>query len=121
MKEILTKLPARTSKPREHGLTMMMDKGLSLRQAEDFLSLNCKYTDIIKLGFGTSIITPNITEKISLYKENGVLVYPGGTLFEIFLIRDQLDDYKKCRQGDQCCCHYQNYPWVSHYYPSSAA
>ena len=95
MKEILTKLPARTSKPREHGLTMMMDKGLSLRQAEDFLSLNCKYTDIIKLGFGTSIITPNITEKISLYKENGVLVYPGGTLFEIFLIRDQLDDYKK--------------------------
>ena len=64
MKEILTKIPVRTKKPRENGLTMMMDKGLSLRQAEDFLYCNKEYTDIIKLGFGTSIITPNISDKI---------------------------------------------------------
>ena len=72
-----------------------MDKGLSLRQAEDFLSVNKKYTDIIKLGFGTSIITPDISYKIQFYKENGILVYAGGTLFEAFAIRKQLDDYKK--------------------------
>ena len=95
MKEILTQLPKRTKKPRENGITMMMDKGISLREAENFLSSNQKYTDIIKLGFGTSIITPNITDKIQLYKENGMLVYPGGTLFEAFAIRNQLDDYKK--------------------------
>ena len=48
MKKILTKLPLRTSKPRKNGLTMMMDKGLGIRQAEDFLAANIEYTDIIK-------------------------------------------------------------------------
>ena len=95
MKTILTQLPNRSIKPREKGLTMMMDKGLSLRQAEDFLSSNREHTDIIKLGFGTSIITPNVADKIKLYQDNEMLVYAGGTLFEAFAIRDQLDDYKK--------------------------
>ena len=95
MKKNLIELPVRTNKARENGLTMMMDKGLSLRQAEDFLSSSHEYTDIIKLGFGTSIITPNITDKIKLYKENEMLIYSGGTLFEAFAIRNQLDDYKQ--------------------------
>ncbi|MAU37088.1 MAG: phosphosulfolactate synthase [Flavobacteriales bacterium] len=95
MKEILNKLPVRPKKPRENGLTMIMDKGLSLNQAEDFLSINKDYTDIIKLGFGTSIITPNTAKKIKIYKKNGMLVYAGGTLFEAFTIRNQIDNYKK--------------------------
>ena len=94
MKEILKQLPERSLKPRENGLTMMMDKGLSIRQAEDFLEANSEHTDIIKLGFGTSIITPNVTDKIKLYQDNGMLVYAGGTLFEAFAIRNQLEDYK---------------------------
>ena len=95
MKKILTQLPVRTSNPRENGLTMMMDKGLNFRQAEDFLESNIEHTDIIKLGFGTSIITPNVAKKIKLYQDNGMMVYAGGTLFEAFAIRKQLDDYKK--------------------------
>ena len=95
MKEILKQLPNRTLRPRNTGLTMVMDKGLSIRQAEDFLASNIEHTDIIKLGFGTSIITPNVAEKVKLYKENGMMVYAGGTLFEAFAIRNQLDDYKK--------------------------
>jgi phosphosulfolactate synthase len=95
MKKILTQLPVRTSNARENGLTMMMDKGISFRQAEDFLASNIEHTDIIKLGFGTSIITPNVAKKIKLYKNNGMMVYAGGTLFEAFAIREQLDDYKK--------------------------
>jgi len=94
MKEILKQLPKRSLKPRENGLTMMMDKGLSIRQAEDFLEANNEHTDIIKLGFGTSIITPNVADKIKLYQDNGMLVYAGGTLFEAFAIRSQLEDYK---------------------------
>ena len=62
MKEILQQLPPRSEKPRENGLTMMMDKGLSIREAQDFLTNNHQHTDIIKLGFGTSIITPNISK-----------------------------------------------------------
>ena len=95
MKEILKQLPNRGNKPRENGLTMMMDKGLSIREAEDFLAYNAEHTDIIKLGFGTSIITPNVSDKVKLYHENGMKVYTGGTLFEAFAIRNQLDDYKK--------------------------
>ena len=98
MKKILTQLPVRTSNAREYGLTMMMDKGISFRQAEDFLASNIEHTDIIKLGFGTSIITPNVAKKIKLYKDNGMMVYAGGTLFEAFAIRKQLDDYKKYMQ-----------------------
>ena len=95
MKKILTEIPARTIKPRENGITMVMDKGKSIREAEDFLSVNQKYTDIIKLGFGTSIITPNIADKIKIYQKEEILVYTGGTLFEAFAIRNQLDDYKR--------------------------
>jgi phosphosulfolactate synthase len=95
MQKILTQIPKRANKSRNTGLTMMMDKGISLRQAEDFISVNHEYTDIIKLGFGTSIITPNVVDKINLYKENKMHVYAGGTLFEAFAIRNQLDDYKK--------------------------
>ena len=95
MKEILKQIPERSQRPREKGLTMMMDKGLSIREAENFLETCYEHTDIVKLGFGTSILTPNVADKIKLYKDNGMLVYPGGTLFEAFAIRNQLVDYKK--------------------------
>jgi len=89
----LSQLPERTTKPRESGLTMVMDKGLSLREAEDFLSNGGEYTDILKLGFGTSFVTPNIQDKINLYKSAGIPVYFGGTLFEAYIARNQFDDY----------------------------
>ncbi len=89
----LSKLPERTSKPRESGLTMVMDKGLSIREVEDFLEVAADYTDIVKLGFGTSILTPRLEEKIALYHEANIPVYFGGTLFEAFVVRNQFDDY----------------------------
>lgn len=95
MIEVLKNIPSRTEKPREKGLTMVMDKGLSLREAEDFLSTNSSLTDILKLGFGTSLLTNNVKEKIKLYQSENLLVYAGGTLFEAFIVRDQFDDYCK--------------------------
>ena len=91
----LNQLPNRTTAPRENGLTMVMDKGLSLRQVEDFISIGQDYTDIVKLGFGTAVITPQLKDKINLYKEAGMKVFFGGTLFEAFVIRNQFDDYRK--------------------------
>ncbi len=91
----LSKLPKRTAKPRESGLTMVMDKGLSYREAEDFLAISEAFTDIIKLGFGTSIVTPGVDKKIKLYQEANIPVYFGGTLFEAFVIRGMYDDYRK--------------------------
>jgi phosphosulfolactate synthase len=95
MNHNLTHLPERTAKPRSSGLTMMMDKGLSIRQAEDFIEASLPYTDLIKLGFGTSIISSRLKDKIRLYLDAGLKVYLGGTLFEAYLVRNQLDDYKR--------------------------
>jgi phosphosulfolactate synthase len=72
---------------------MVMDKGLSMREAEDFLSIGSHYTDIIKLGFGTGFVTPNLQDKINLYKSAGIPVYFGGTLFEAYIVRNQFEDY----------------------------
>lgn len=88
-------IPERTEKPRETGLNMMMDKGLSLRQVENFIENCSDYTDLVKLGFGTSYMTKNLKEKVNLYQQAGIKVYLGGTLFEAFLIRDMLEDYLK--------------------------
>ena len=91
----LKNLPERTSKPRNSGFTMAMDKGLSVREAEDFVSIAGNHVDIVKLGWGTSFVTPNLKEKLKVFKNAGIPVYFGGTLFEAFVIRDQFDDYRR--------------------------
>jgi phosphosulfolactate synthase len=93
MNNVLPFLPERPAKPRNSGLTMVMDKGLSIREAEDFMSVGSEYTDFVKLGFGTSLITPGFDRKIQIYKKAGVIPYFGGTLFEAFIIRNMFDKY----------------------------
>lgn len=93
MNYTLKQVPERTQKPRETGFTMAMDKGLSMRQVEDFVEVAGDYTDIVKLGWATSYVTPNLKEKIDLYKSYDIPVYLGGTLFEAFVIRNQFEDY----------------------------
>ena len=95
MIEILKNIPSRASKPRKEGLTMVMDKGLSLNEAENMVALKSELTDIVKLGFGTSLLTRFIDKKINLYQKSGMMVYTGGTLFEAFVIRNQFDDFCK--------------------------
>jgi len=89
----LTQMPDRNIKPRNNGITMVMDKGLSIPEVKNFLSVSNPHVDIVKFGFGTSYVTPNLREKIEVYKEAGMPIYFGGTLFEAFLIRNQFDDY----------------------------
>jgi phosphosulfolactate synthase len=88
-------LPERPSKPRKSGIAMVMDKGLSLREAEDFIDTSGELTDFVKLGFGTSVMTPRVREKVRLYQQANIKVYVGGTLFEAFLIRNMFDEYRK--------------------------
>jgi len=95
MNYTLQNIPERTKKPRQHGYTMAMDKGLSCRQVEDFLSVAADHIDIVKLGWGTSFVTPKLTEKLQVYADAGIPTYFGGTLFEAFIVRNQFDDYRK--------------------------
>jgi len=97
----LSQIPERKLKPRADGLTMIMDKGLSVEEAKNFLSVAHPHIDIIKLGFGTSYVTPNLAEKIKVYKSYNLPVYFGGTLFEAFLIRNQFEQYiSVCKEFD---------------------
>ena len=89
----LNQIPERVKRPRKHGITMIMDKGLSLEESKNLVSAAHPYIDIIKLGFGTAYVTPNLREKIDLYQSFEIPVYFGGTLFEAFLIRNQFNDY----------------------------
>lgn len=91
----LSQIPERTAKPREQGITMVMDKGLSIREAEDFISMSEGFVDLVKIGFGTAYVSNHLKQKIKLYQNAGMACYFGGTLFEAFYIRNQYDDYKK--------------------------
>lgn len=86
-------IPERSAKPREKGVTMMMDKGLGFREAEDFIEASGHLTDLVKFGFGTAYVTNDLQKKLDLYKEAGIKPYFGGTLFEAFYARGKFNDY----------------------------
>ena len=73
----------------------MMDKGLGLRAIEDLLDMSAGYIDIVKLGWATSYVTTKLEDKLSLYRQAGIPVYFGGTLFEVFSIRNQFDEFRR--------------------------
>lgn len=89
----LSQIPDRKIKPRQSGITMVMDKGLSVEEAKNFMAVAYPHVDVVKLGFGTSYVTPHLREKLDVYRSFDIPVYFGGTLFEAFLIRNQFEDY----------------------------
>ena len=91
----LSQIPARTQSPRQSGLTVISDKGLSLEETENLLSVAAPYIDMVKLAFGTAIITPLLEEKIRLFQSYNMPVYFGGLLWEAFVVRNQTEDYLK--------------------------
>jgi phosphosulfolactate synthase len=80
-------LPARNG-----GLTHVLDKGLGPRGWEDVLESSGDYISIVKLGWGTSWVTPNLRRKLDVLREKPVVI--GGTFFEVVYARDRLDEYK---------------------------
>src|SRR5437763_8135497 len=87
-------VPARPGKPRDIGLTHVMDKGLNLRDIEGMFDVGGDFVDIVKLGWGTSYITNNLEKKIALYRHFETPVVCGGTLFEAVYGRDKIDEFK---------------------------
>ena len=71
----LSQIPDRIKKPRENGITMVMDKGLSVEEAKNFMSVSHPHVDVVKLGFGTSYVTPNLKDKLEVYRSYDIPVY----------------------------------------------
>jgi phosphosulfolactate synthase len=88
-------LPMRPAKPRERGLTHVIDKGLTLPEVDGLLETSGAYIDIVKLGWGTSYVTPNLGEKVRLYQSLGVPVVCGGTLLEAAIARGRVDEFRR--------------------------
>jgi phosphosulfolactate synthase len=88
-------LGTRSSKPREKGISMVIDKGLGLRELRDLLEVSGKYLDFLKLGFGTSVlyIESLLKAKIELCEEYQIIIYPGGTLMEAALLQGRFEKY----------------------------
>ena len=86
-------LPLRPAKPRETGITHVMDKGMTQTQIEGLMETAGDYVDIVKLGWGTAVVTPNVKEKIALYQSFGIPVCFGGTFFEVCLRQGKLEEY----------------------------
>tara|TARA_Y100000768_G_scaffold290029_1_gene224122 strand:- start:452 stop:1207 length:756 start_codon:yes stop_codon:yes gene_type:complete len=89
----LKDIPERSLKPRELGITMVIDKGSSLQECKNLIESSSDYIDFVKFGWTTSNFSKNLKEKIELFKKANINVYLGGTLFEAFAIRDQFQDY----------------------------
>lgn len=85
----------RESRPRERGLTMVLDKGLGAGETRDLLTVNAPYIDFIKFGFGTSALySPEVlAKKIDIIKTEEIDVYPGGTFLEVAILQNKLPEF----------------------------
>lgn len=84
-------LPERTAKPRERGITHVLDRGLSVAGAQGMLEVAGSQVDIVKLGWGTAVATGNLAAKLACYRDHGIPVVLGGTLTELALRQKRLD------------------------------
>lgn len=91
----------RAQKPRRHGLTMVIDKGLGLRALSDLLETAADWIDFLKLGFGTSLLYPPhvLRRKLELATAYGVDAYPGGTLLEAAVLQGKTDAFFRWCSG----------------------
>jgi phosphosulfolactate synthase len=80
-------LPERSPKPRDRGLTHVLDKGLSCAEVDALMEVTGDAVDIVKLGWGTALVTQNLEAKLARYRAHDIPVVLGGTLTEV-AIRD---------------------------------
>jgi phosphosulfolactate synthase len=87
----LLNLPERTAKPRQQGITHVLDRGLSVADVDGLVEVAGDYIDMVKLGWGTAVATRNLDAKLKRYHEHGIPVMFGGTLTELAIAQDRLD------------------------------
>jgi phosphosulfolactate synthase len=90
MKDLLA-LPQRTAKPRQEGITHVLDRGLSVADIDGLVEVAGDYIDLVKLGWGTAVATGNLEAKLARYKAHGITVMLGGTLTELAIAQNRLD------------------------------
>jgi phosphosulfolactate synthase len=90
MAELLD-LPDRSAKPRQQGITHVLDRGLSLAQVDGMIEVAGSFVDLVKLGWGTALATGNLEHKLARYREHEIPVVLGGTLTELAIAQNRLE------------------------------
>jgi len=104
VQDVTLQLPARSSKPRDNGLTIVIDNGTPTQYFRDVMQSMGGLIDFVKFGWGTSVVTPDLTQKIACLREHQVEFFFGGTLFEKFYAQGRMDDF--ARYCDRFKCGY---------------
>lgn len=95
-------LPQRERKPRQRGLTMVIDTGLATRQLDDVLASHADLIDVVKLGWGTCIVTRDLARKLDMLRSYGVDYFFGGTLFEKHVLQRRFDAFREYVSAHRC-------------------
>jgi len=85
-------LPERSSKPREHGITHVIDRGLSLAQVDGLVEVAGASVDLVKLGWGTALVSENLGPKLERYRALEIPVVLGGSLTELAIAQGRLEE-----------------------------
>jgi phosphosulfolactate synthase len=93
MDSLFLDLPVRTVKPRRQGLTMVIDGGMSQGAFADAMTSVEPYVDVVKFGWGTALVTPDLERKLGLLRDLGIRYYFGGTLFEKAVLQDRFESF----------------------------
>jgi phosphosulfolactate synthase len=88
----LLDLPERSSKPRERGVTHVIDRGLSIAEIDGMVEVAGEFIDIVKLGWGTALATRNLEAKLARYRDHQIPVVLGGTLTELAITRGRFEE-----------------------------
>lgn len=83
-------LPPRSGKPREEGVTHVLDRGLSVAEVDGLIEVAGAAVDLVKLGWGTALVTGNLDAKLARYRAHGIPTMLGGTLTELAIAQDRV-------------------------------
>jgi len=86
-------LAEQAGKPRERGLTHVLDKGATITALDALLVQAGHLVDIIKIGWGIAYIDPVVKERVALCHAAGVTVSLGGTLLEVAVAQNRLTEF----------------------------
>jgi len=89
----LLDVPERSAKPRQAGITHVLDRGLSLAEVDGLIEVIGDAVDLVKLGWGTALPSGNLERKLARYREHGIPVVLGGTLTELAIDQDRLERF----------------------------
>jgi phosphosulfolactate synthase len=96
------RLPNRESKPRNKGITVLIDNGIPIQLFKDYIKSASAYIDFVKFGWGTSVVTKYLEQKMESLKENNVKFFFGGTLFEKYVSQERVDEFYQLCQKYGC-------------------